>query len=318
MKFSFCALSGLGLVAMLAATPAAGQSVSVGTTKGGATAAVTATIAKIISTKGNMRMRPQPFANTSQYIPVVNAGKVEFGVSNIFQLHYAVRGTGMSAGRPNPNLRMVATLFAFRVAYFVSAKSGIKTLADLKGKRVPGFKKTALGTYLMHGMLAAANTNAKGINLVRMANFPRMWVAFKRGQLDTAIAAAASRPTFDMRASRGALHILPVPDDAASVKRMQKWLPKSYVIAIKPNAKLPGLAKGAKVLGFDYTFWVNKDVNAAVVYRVAKTMFDNAGSFRSASPLWRRFSAKTMAKDLGVAYHPGAVKFYKEKGMWQR
>ena len=129
---------------------------------------------------------------------------------------------------------------------------------------------------------------------------------------------AASRPTFDMKASRGALHILPVPSDAAAVKRMQKWLPKAYFIKIKPNAKLPGLSKGASVLGFDYTFWVHKDVKADVVYKVTKTMFDNAASFRSASPLWRRFSEKTMAKDLGVAYHPGAVKFYKEKGMWKR
>ena len=318
--------SGLGATALAAAllasvlaSGAAAQSVSIGTTKGGATAAVTATIAKIVSTKGGMRMRPQPFANTSQYIPVVNAGKVEFGASNIFQLYYAVKGTGMSEGRPNPNLRMVATLFAFRVAYFVPASSGIRTLADLKnGKRVPGFKKRALGTYLMHGMLAAANTDAKGIKLVRMANFPRMWAAFKRGQLDAAIAAAASRPTFDMKAARGALFIPPVPDDPAAVKRMQKWLPQSYVIRIKPNPKLPGLAKGATVLGFDYTLWAHKDVKADVVYRVAKTMHDNAADFRAASPLWRRFSAETMAKDLGVPYHPGAIRFYKEKGMWKR
>ena len=307
------------LGAALLAAPAAAQSVSIGTTKGGATAAVTATIAKIVSTKGGMRMRPQPFANTSQYIPVVNAGKVEFGASNVFQLYYAVKGTGMSEGRSNPNLRMVATLFAFRVAYFVPASSGIKTLADLKaGKRVPGFKKRALGTYLMHGMLAAAGTDASGIKLVRMANFPRMWAAFKRGQLDAAVAAAASRPTFDMKAARGALRILPVPGDAAAVQRMQKWLPQSYVINIKPNPKLPGLANGAAVLAFDYTLWAHKDVAADVVYRVAKTMHEHAADFRAASPLWRRFSEKTMAKDLGVPYHPGAIRFYKEKGMWTR
>lgn len=312
-------------IALLAATmvaafgaSASAQSVSIGTTKGGATAQVVAAIAKVVSSNSDMRVRPQPFANTSQYLPVVNAGKVEFGASNVFQLVFAHRGTGMSEGRPNPNLRMVAALFAFRVGLFVPADSGIKTLADLKGKRIPGFKKRALGAYLIQGLFAAIDHTPANLKRVRMANFPRMWTAFKRGQLDATIAAAASRPTFDMKAARGELHILPVPSDPASVKRMQAVLPQVYVIKIKPNPKLPGLKNGASVLGLDYTLWTHKGVSDDTAYKMAKAMYENADKLRAASPLWRRFRSETMAKDMGVPYHPGAIKFYKEKGMWKR
>ena len=163
---------GAGAIALSASAQA--QSVGIGTTKGGATAQVTAAIAKVVSAHAGLQMRPQPYANTSQYIPVVNSGKLEFAASNIFQLTFALKGTGMSEGRPNPNLRMVATLMPFRVAFFVSEKSGIGTFADLKGKRLPGFKKRALGTYLMLGTAANLNVSTAGWKFVQVPNFPRM------------------------------------------------------------------------------------------------------------------------------------------------
>ena len=233
-------LAGIGAIAL--ATPAQAQSVGIGTTKGGATAQVTAAIAKVVSAHAGLQMRPQPYANTSQYIPVVNSGKLEFAASNIFQLTFALNGTGMSEGRPNPNLRMVATLMPFRVAYFVSEKSGIGSFGGLKGKRLPGFKQRALGTYLLLGTAANLNVSTVGWNFVQVPNFPRMWDGFKRGTLDAAIAAVGSKPTRDMKAARGALRILPINDDRDSVARMRRHLPQSYVIAMKANPKLPGLS----------------------------------------------------------------------------
>ena len=314
-------LAGLGFVGVAAialAAPAQTQSVGIGTTKGGATAQVTAAIAKVVSAHAGLQMRPQPYANTSQYIPVVNSGKLEFAASNIFQLTFAVNGTGMSEGRPNPNLRMVATLMPFRVAYFVSEKSGIGSFADLKGKRLPGFKQRALGSYLLLGTAANLNVGTAGWNFVQVPNFPRMWDGFKRGTLDAAIAAVGSKPTRDMKAAQGALRVLPINDDRDSVARMRRHLPQSYVVEMKANPKLPGLSSDVKVLAFDYTLWAHKDVKGDIVYRVTQTLHDRAADLRAAAPLWRGFKAAGMAKKAGIAYHPGAIRFYREKGLWQQ
>ena len=314
-------LAAFGLVsagAIALSASAQAQSVGIGTTKGGATAQVTAAIAKIVSAHAGLQMRPQPYANTSQYIPVVNSGKLEFAASNIFQLTFALKGTGMSEGRPNPNLRMVATLMPFRVAYFVSGKSGIGTFADLKGKRLPGFKKRALGTYLMLGTAANLNVSTAGWKFVQVPNFPRMWDGFKRGTLDAAIAAVGSKPTRDMKAAQGKLRILPIVDDRDSVARMRGHLPQSYVIAMKANPKLPGVSKDVKIMAFDYTLWAHKDVKDDIVYRVARSMHDRAADLRAAAPLWRSFKAAGMAKNVDIAYHPGAIRFYREKGLWRQ
>lgn len=314
-------LAGLGLIgvgAIALAVPAQAQSVGIGTTKGGATAQVTAAIAKVISAHAGLQMRPQPYANTSQYIPVVNSGKLEFAASNIFQLTFAVNGTGMSEGRPNPNLRMVATLMPFRVAYFVSEKSGIGGFADLNGKRLPGFKQRALGTYLLLGTAANLNVSTVDWKFVQVPNFPRMWDGFKRGTLDAAIAAVGSKPTRDMKAAQGALRILPINDDRDSVARMRRHLPQSYVIRMKSNPKLPGLSRDVNIMAFDYTLWAHKDVKDDLVYRVARTMHERAADLRAAAPLWRGFKAAGMAKKAGIDYHPGAIRFYREKGLWRQ
>jgi len=315
-RLGWLGLVGVGAIAL--AAPSHAQSVGIGTTKGGATAQVTAAIAKVVSAHAGLQMRPQPYANTSQYIPVVNSGKLEFAASNIFQLTFAIKGTGMSEGRPNPNLRMVATLMPFRVAYFVSEKSGIETFSDLKGKRLPGFKKRALGAYLMLGTAANLNVSTAGWNFVQVPNFPRMWDGFKRGTLDAAIAAVGSKPTRDMKAAQGALRILPIDDDRDSIARMRRHLPQSYVVTMKANPKLPGLSTDVKLMAFDYTLWAHKDVKADIVYRVARAMHDRAADLRAAAPLWRIFKAEGMAKKVGIDYHPGAIRFYREKGLWRQ
>lgn len=303
---------------LLAGTaPAVAQNVGIGTTKGGATAQVSAAIAKVASAKSDLTVRPQPYGNTSQYIPLVNAGRIEFGVSNIFQAWYAVKGTGMSEGRPNPNLRMVAVLFPFRIALYVSQKSGIKTLADLKGKKMPGFRKGALGNYIVNAFFANAGLKYADATYVRIPNFPRMWDGFKRGTIDAAIAAVGSKPTFEMQASVGPVRALGVDPDTKAMDALRKWLPQAYPMPMKASKRLPGLEADKNILAFDYMLFAGKDVSDETVYKMVKALHDNQADMRAAAPLWRLFKSSGMGKDIGLEFHPGAIKFYKEKGIWQ-
>lgn len=306
-----------GAILFACAAPAAAQNVGIGTTKGGATAQVSAVIAKIVSAKSKMTVRPQPYGNTSQYLPLVNGGRIEFGVSNIFQAWYAVNGKGMSEGRPNPNLRMVAVLFPFRIGLYVSQKSGIKTLADLKGRKLPGFRKGALGYYIINASFANAGLKYADASYVRVPNFPRMWDGFKRGTIDAAIAAIGSKPTFEMQASLGPVRILGVDPSDKAMSALRQWLPQAYAMPMKASKRLPGLDTDKSILAFDYMLFAGKDVKDETVYEMVKTLYENEADIQAAAPLWRLFKSSGMGKNVDLAYHPGAVKFYKEKGIWQ-
>jgi hypothetical protein len=129
---------------LLAGTGAASaQTVGIGTTAGGANAAIGASIANIVSSKSGLQMRPQKMGGTQQYIPLVDAGKLEFGLANIMQYYMAVSGTGLSQGKSYKNMRLAATLMTFTNGMITRVGSGINTPADLKGKRVPSGYKSA-------------------------------------------------------------------------------------------------------------------------------------------------------------------------------
>ena len=72
------------------------KTVGIGSTKGGVLAAVVANVAKVVTLTTDLKMRPQPMGGTQQYIPVVNAGELEFGISNAVQFNMALRGSGIS------------------------------------------------------------------------------------------------------------------------------------------------------------------------------------------------------------------------------
>ena len=118
---NFTKLLTIAGMAAFAAGPVVAQTVGIGTTKTGATSQVTAAIASIASKFGGMQMRPATMAGTQKYIPAVNSGSLEFGAANIMQTAWAVKGQVLSKGRPNPNIKVVATLMKFRVGPLVAS-----------------------------------------------------------------------------------------------------------------------------------------------------------------------------------------------------
>ena len=140
----------LGAVAAGAALGLAGgasaQTVGIGSTKVGAVSQITATISKVVSESGmGIQMRKQTMGGTQQYIPVVNAGELAFGISNAAQYYMAMTGTGLSAPNKYDNLRLITTMMKFTVSFVVGKESGIKSVADLRGKRLGfGFKAAPL------------------------------------------------------------------------------------------------------------------------------------------------------------------------------
>jgi hypothetical protein len=123
--------------AVLVSGAAYAQTLGIGTTKGGFTNQAGQSLAKMLSQNTDLQVRAQPFGGSSVYVPLLNKGELEFGLVNELEALFAVTGTGIYPDRPNPDLRVVSVSIPFRVATFVRKDSDIKTLADLKGKRVP-------------------------------------------------------------------------------------------------------------------------------------------------------------------------------------
>ena len=312
----------LGAAASVAfATSASAQTVGIGATKAGAVSQITATISKAVSEHGDgLQMRKQTMGGTQQYIPVVNAGEIEFGISNMAQYHMARTGTGLSEGNKYDKLRLVTTMMKFTVSPVVPLESGITKVSQLKGTRMAvGFKGAPLFVNLHSGTLATAGLTPDDIKPVPQVGLVQHWRAFMAGKIDWAIAAAGSGFVKQMNAKiKGGVRHLSLDDTPESLKRMHTWFPKSYYSTVKPTKGLTGVLEPTVFITYDYLLWSSTHVSDELVYKVAKVMHTQAKQLKEGGPLWRSYEAgKRMSKPQGHSYHPGAVKYYKEAGLWQ-
>ncbi len=307
-------LTAATLAFTLGASAVAAELAALGSTARGGTSQVGRTLAAAISEVGELQMRPQELANTADYIPLVNAGEIEFGIANVVQLTYAMTGTGMSEGRPNENLQMVATLMPFRNAYIVRKDSDIRSIADLVGKRVPVFADKALGDYVTRGYFANADVGLDQVDGVAVPNFPRMWSSFAEGSADVAIVVVGAGNSREYDASFG-IRYLSFDDSPEALERMREYLPQTYLQQM-PAGSVPGIEEPTFVNVFDYTLFAGKEVSEDMVYKAVKALWDKEADLLAGGPFWNGFTKEIMAKEVGLTYHPGAIRFYKEMGIW--
>ncbi len=318
MRWTHTALGAIAAAAL--ASAASAQTVGIGATKAGAVSQITATISKAVSEHApGVQMRKQTMGGTQQYIPVVNAGELEFGISNIPQFSMAFEGTGLSEGNKYNNLRLVSTIMKFTVSAVVSKKSGVTSIAQLKGKRTPvGFKGAPLFRHLFNGSLGTVGLSPDDIKPVPQVGLVQHWRAFIEGKIDWAIAAAGTGwvKQMDAKIDGGVRHIS-YPDTPEALKAMHKWFPKSEWSVVQPAKGLTGVIEPTVFVTYDFLLWTHKGVSDDIVYKVTKVMHTQEKQLKEGGPLWRSFSAdKRLAKQHGYPYHPASVKYYKEVGLW--
>lgn len=307
-----------GLAALVAA-PAAAQTVGVGTTKGGFTNQAGQSLSKVVSQMTDIQMRSQPFGGSSVYVPAVNAGKLEFGLVNELESLYAVTGTGIYPGRKHPNLRVVSATIPFRVATFARKDSNIKTLKDLKGKRVPsGWSSQRIIQPLMEAQLANAGLTYDDVVKVPVPNVVKSADVFAAGGADVFHFVFGAGKVRETNAKvRGGIRVLPFDPSPSALAAARKHVPPAFAKPEAPSKRNVGVDAPLHVMTYWHTLAAGAHVSDDVVYKVAKTMHENRAALVKAFPGWGGFRSDSMAINFkGLTYHPGAVKFYKEKGMW--
>ena len=295
------------------------QTVGIGSTKGGVLAAVVATVAKVVTLQSDLKVRPQPMGGTQQYIPVVNAGELDFGISNAVQFNMALGGTGISK-RKYPNLRVVAQLMTFRTGPIVAGGSNIKQLSDIKGKRVPfGFKAAPLFQHIFTGYLTNAGLTWDDVIKVPTVALRQNWDLFKQGKTDLSIGNPGSGLNKGLHAAiKGGIRHLTLYTDTPGAAKLLVDIPKMIYYPVAPDKKYPAVTQNVRLMGYPFLLWTHKNADAGLIYKVTKALYESEEKLKEAGPVWGNYKTSNMANDNGGIFHPGAVKLFKEKGIWKR
>lgn len=320
MKYTLIAMT--SALALAAGASAQAQTVGMGTSKqGGFTYSAGAAIAKAVEAdKNGVRMLVRPYGGSGVYVPAVNKGELDFALANALETLYAVTGTGAYKGRQQANVRAISVMLPLRVAIFTRKDSPIKSIKDLKGKRVPGVFATARTLkVLMDAELANAGMSYKDVNMVKAASIISNANDFMAGKTDVFFFAIGSGKVLQVDAKVGGIRALPIDPSPEAMARMKKYVPVAYALQVKPGKRMAGILQPTHVMAYPYLVLTNAKVSDDLAYKVAQAMYNQRTTMMKAFGPMAGFKQDKMVADLGkIQYHPGAIKFFKEKGLWKK
>ena len=221
------------------------------------------------------------------------------------------------------NIRAIAGgLDSYWVLGAVKADKGINSWADMKsGKkdlRICTQSKGSLSEFAARQVLEAYGISYQDLQGwggdILMKGFKEMVPALKEGAIDGFLMMATPfHPTWTEAAISRPLKFLPM-EDAVLGQLKRKY---GYTSSVVPAGMFKGLEKNVVTIGFPTCLLVREDISSEVVYTLVKAIVENKEKIQSAYKSFKAFDPKTAWKPEklgGVPLHPGAEKYYKERG----
>lgn len=277
-----------------------------------------AAIGKLMDEKLKMQVRVQPMAGSSTYIPLLDRGEADFGLTNVDDTRSAYKGVG-DFKRANSNLRLIAAVFPLTLGVIVPGDSPIKTIADLKGKTLPwGYNAQTTGRVLQQAVLATAGLTIDDVKTVPTQSLFSGVDLLGEGKVEAAVIAVGTaqvqRANVSL-ASRGGLRYLDTSATPEALAAVRKFLPARFT-TIQPAPHAVGIIAPTTIIMYNVFFSTSAKMPDDVVYNVAKAIHAGKDDLLKGHPVFRGFDPKDMTEEIGVPWHPGAVKLYQEIGQW--
>ena len=243
-------------------------------------------------------------------VNLLSQGKVEIAFIQNDIAYYAANGTEMFKGKQVAGLQGLATLYPETVQIVTLKKSGIKSVADFKGKRI------AVGAA---GSGTEANARqimeAYGIKYddikVQYLSFGEAASALKDGNVDAAFV-TAGHPTAAIQDIATQNDVVLVPVDADKADSLIKKYPFYTKLVIKAGT-YPKQDADVSAVAVKCMLAVTDKMDADTAYAIAKALYGNLDRMKSAHSAANAISKDTAKDGMSIKLNPGAEKFFNEK-----
>ncbi len=272
-------------------------------------------IANAVSQPGKIIATAQASNGSLANVNAVASGSMEAGFSQSDVATWAYTGTGAFEGKPKVgDLRMIANLYPESIHLVVKKGSGIKSVADLKGKRV-ALDEPGSGTLINARMVLAAYGVKESDIKPDFIKPNQAGDKLKDGSLDAFffVGGAPAGAIAELASSGVGIELVPLTGAPAEALRKQNPYFAVDNIAANTYKDVPAvqtLAVGAQLV-------TSAKVSADTVYEITKAMYsDQTQKSLAAGHAKGKFITKQNAvQGVGIPFHPGAEKFYKEAGL---
>jgi TRAP transporter TAXI family solute receptor len=269
-------------------------------------------MATVVSQTGKIVATAQSSNGSLGNVISVASGSLESGFSQADVASWAYEGTGIFEGKPRlGNLRLIANMYPESIQIVVKSGMGIRTISDLKGKRV-ALDEAGSGTLISARQVLAAYGLKESDIQPEYIKPNQAGDKLRAGTLDAFFftGGAPARAITDLVPI--GIDLLPL--DGPQAQRMRKASPFLVTDTIAadtyPNiAATPTLSVGAQ--------WITRDtVDSELVYQATKSLYSAMGqqALLQGHVKGRFITLANAVQGAGIPYHPGALRFYKEVG----
>ena len=277
-------------------------------------------IAGVMQQKAKLTTRVQPLSGSTSYTPLINRGQVEFGLLNAVDVVNAYNGVDNFKGHKNADLRLVGVVFPIQNGIAVPNDSPVKSIADLKGLRLPSqFTAQSTMQYVQDSILATAGLSSADMKGFPVADQFKGMEALGAGKVDAALSCftcAVAKEVDIALASHGGMRFLPLPDTPEATAAMKKVFSGARSRVFSPSPAFSGIHVPTRLFEYSSFLVASTHVPDDVVYKATKAIYENKAALVATTAAMKGFDPKFMAEANIVPYHPGAEKFYKEVGQW--
>ena len=275
-------------------------------------------IATVVSRHTAITVRVQPFAGPPAWLPSMDSGDTDMGVLTSADAATSYKGIILYK-RTFKNSRLLIAGGSLQLGFYVPKDSPIETVADLKGKKIPtDYPGTPVVLLSSTAALASAGLSYNDIVKVPVSDLQAGAQAFMEGRTDAGWQSVGSPAVEETNARRGGVKFISIIPSPKGEKKMAEVYPGSYSSVLKPGAAT-GIVKETAVLTNDIYLVATKELSDEAAYEVVKALWEYNQELGDAYPAlksWRR--ERMVSKNAFIPYHPGAIKFFKEKHLWSK
>lgn len=279
-------------------------------------------LAKVISEAGPVPATVQPYTGTSTLLPLLNTGELDFALVNGVDMGMAFAGPQMKVGGKNdfphsPEIRLVMRGAPLVIGLLVRKDSPLKSVYDVKGKRVSGEYPAHQAVWFnMFGLLASGGLSWRDVNVVPVPAVNDGIDALVQGRVEVTTGALNMSKIREADAAVGVRH-LPVDCSPEADRRVRQAVP-GYYTRVVPKGRAAAVVEDTCSIAYDIYFASHSKAPDRLISAMLQAIWDNEAKLKPIHPVFREWTRERAATaEITIPYHPAAIRFYKEKGVWK-
>ncbi len=246
-------------------------------------------------------------------VNTINAGELDFGISQSDTAYQGFNGEGKFKGKAVKGLRSVLAIYPELLAFVVRKSSGIKSLADVKGKKlnidIPG-SGTRMTTDIVLEASGIKKSDLALANELKSSEGPTM---LKDNKIDGYFG-VFGHPTANIKDASNSVDIDLVPIDGEAIdKLVAKYA--YYAKGVISGSFYKGVEHDTPSIGVKAVLVTKDNIDEKIVYTLTKTILDNFDAFKKLHPAYKTITKESLLDGLAVPQHKGAIKAFKEAGL---